>query len=103
MKRCVHQQRRDKIMRLFALTVNCSFYYPVVSDVPEIPANYWISLTVSSGRRTIANTHCVYKDYLSLSELKRLEARIGAYLRGRKWQCHPLLARIQKQLAGVMR
>jgi hypothetical protein len=34
MKRCVHQQRRGKIMRLFAVTVNF-FFTLCLSDTPR--------------------------------------------------------------------
>jgi len=54
MKRCVHQQRRGKIMRLVAFNVNFFFLLQrLFSGGPKV-VNYLISLTVSSGRRTIA-------------------------------------------------
>ena len=51
-------------MQRFACFVNPCFYRTAVSDVPEISANYLISLTVLSGRRTIASTSNDGKGFL---------------------------------------
>ena len=88
MKRCVHQQRRGNIMRLCAVTVNFFFCFTACLSGP----NCLILLTISSGRRTIANAAEGCKSFCLLDVTAPIQTENRRYS---SRPCSPLMSSAQ--------